>query len=56
MKAVTASKSELANQYGISVRTLAKWLENIPELVIDKNVRLLTPKQVKLIYEKLGEP
>jgi hypothetical protein len=56
MKATTASKSELANQYGISVKTLCKWLENIPELNIEKNARLLTPKQVGLIYEKLGEP
>ena len=50
-------KSELAELYGISSRHLRDMINRYPELK-EKigNEKLLTPKQVRLIFEFLGEP
>jgi hypothetical protein len=50
------SKGQLAQAYGVHVSTLNKWLKNIPDLNLMKGQRVLTPKQVRLIMEDLGEP
>ena len=51
-KALT--KKQLAIDYGVSYTTFLKWIKNIPELQLDPKQRLLTPKQIDIIYETLG--
>lgn len=51
------SKSEMAKAYGICVSTLNNWFARFPaEIVIDKKAKILTPEQVKMVYEKIGTP
>ena len=50
-----ATRSQLAKRYGVSPETFKKWLIKIPDLVLDSNDRLFTPKQVGIIIEHLGE-
>lgn len=52
----TFTKKELSKKYMVSYNTFISWLKNVPELNLMPNQRLLTPKQVSLIYEFLGEP
>ena len=54
IKAMT--KKELAIAYGIHISTLMKWLKEIPELNLTTYQKLLTPKQIQIIFEKLGAP
>lgn len=49
-------KSELAVEYGVSMTTMRKWINAIPNLNLSKNQRLLTPVQVDIIYAHLGSP
>ena len=56
MKAETASKTQLAIKYKVSYNTFIKWLRMIPELELNPKKRLLTPKQVQIVYNHLGEP
>lgn len=49
------NKSMLANAYGVSVQTLNKWLDMVPELEVRKGQRLFTPKQLSLISNHLGK-
>ena len=56
MKAETSTKTQLARQYKVHYGTFIKWLKMIPDLKLAKGQRLLTPKQVELIYKHLGEP
>jgi len=51
------SKSELKEMYGISAKTLSAWIKPFKEeLNIKSNQRLYTPKQIKIIFDKLGNP
>ena len=50
------TKKVLAEQYSVSVKTINNWLKPIKGLELKTNVRILTPKQVELIYKHLGEP
>jgi len=52
----TYSKSQLAKKYGVSYNTFKKWLIAIPEITITASKRLLTPKEVEIIYKYLGIP
>lgn len=52
----SATRTELAQRYGVSMPTFKKWLMLIPNLEIADNVRTLTPKQVEVIIKHLGEP
>ncbi len=56
MKAETATKTELARRYKVNYSTFTKWLKRVPDLKMDSKNRLLTPKQVRIIYDHLGEP
>jgi hypothetical protein len=56
MKASASNLTKLALLYQVHVNTLKKWLKDCPELNLDKRRRTLTPKQVKAIYDLLGEP
>jgi len=50
------TKKELSKKYKVSYNTFIKWLSNIPELKLFPNQRTLTPKQIEIIYNGLGEP
>jgi len=50
------TKRELALKYGVSYPTFLKWIRMIPQLSITNNRRLLTPKEIQIIYTVLGEP
>ncbi len=52
----TYSKSQLAKKYGVSYNTFKKWLKAIPEINIVPSKRLLTPRDVEIIYKNLGIP
>ena len=52
----TASKSELARLYKVHLNTFSKWLKSVPGLDLKRYQRILTPKQVQLVFEHLGEP
>ncbi|MEJ7821513.1 MAG: DUF4248 domain-containing protein [Chitinophagaceae bacterium] len=56
MKAETSTKTQLAKQYKVHYSTFIKWLQLIPDLNLSTKQRSLTPKQVQLIYNHLGEP
>lgn len=50
------SKAELCIIYGISRETLNTWLKPIESMLphYNKNCKVLTPAQVKVIFEELG--
>lgn len=50
------TKTNLAKEYGVSYPTFINWLKKIPELNLNPKQRILTPKQVTLIYKHLNEP
>jgi hypothetical protein len=54
MKPVT--KKQLAKKYLVSYNTFNRWLSQIPELNLQFRQRLLTPKQIELIFKVIGEP
>jgi response regulator of citrate/malate metabolism len=48
--------AELADMYGVSKKTLRKWLEPFQELIGQRNGFFYTIVQVKIIFDKLGLP
>lgn len=56
----TYTKSELAALYGISPKTLRGWMKKIRKQLHEtgyiKKQSILTPKQVKIIFEHLDPP
>lgn len=50
------SKKQLANMYGISDKTLASWLSPFIRKIGPYKGRMFTPKQIKTIFESIGEP
>jgi transposase len=53
MKKQAKSRQEVANEYGISAKTMARWLKK-EGLEISKG--LLTPKEQAIIYAAFGLP
>jgi hypothetical protein len=49
------TRTQLAQKYQVCLKTFNKMLAKIPDFVIDTKVRILTPKQVAVIIEHLGE-
>jgi hypothetical protein len=47
---------ELAQAYGVSSRTMIKWLTPFQERIGQRMGHTYTPKQVRTIYEALGWP
>lgn len=47
---------ELTSLYGVSPKTMRKWLQPHLESIGKKISIYYTVKQVKIIFEKLGEP
>ena len=53
----TMSKSELAQAYGVTRITFMSWLKPFKDQIGDTGrSKLLTPKQVAVIFEVLGRP
>lgn len=50
------TRTQIAQKYQVCLPTLNKMLSQIPDFVLDKSSRILTPKQVTIIFEHLGEP
>ena len=47
---------ELADAYGVTTHTMKAWIRPIKESLGDCIARMYNPKQIKMIYEFLGEP
>jgi transposase len=52
----TYSVKEVAGLYGISTKTLKKWLIPFEKEIGERRGYFYTPKQVKTIFDKLGLP
>jgi hypothetical protein len=50
------TKSQLANQYNVSRKTMSKWLEKLGSIGKPFNGYFFTPRQVNEIYQKLDSP
>lgn len=50
------TKKQLSKKYLVSYNTFNRWLTQIPDLQLHYRQRMLTPKQLELIYKALGEP
>ena len=50
------NRTQIAQKYQVCLPTFNKMLAKIPDFIWDKTLRVLTPKQVGLIFEHLGEP
>lgn len=50
------SKQELALLYNVGVRSVTTWLEPFTKEIGKRHGRYYTPKQVKVIFNKLGLP
>ncbi len=50
------SRTALAQRYDVCLNTFNKMLAKIPHFKIDKSTRVLTPKEISIIFEHLGEP
>lgn len=47
---------ELADLYGVSLKTMRTWLQPHIKSVGERRGKYYTAKQVRIIFEKLGEP
>ncbi len=50
------SKQELADLYGIGIKTFKKWLQPFEEEIGYQCGRYYTVRQVKIIFKRLGLP
>jgi hypothetical protein len=48
--------TELAALYGISIKTIKTWLKPHETIIGEKQGRYFTTLQVRMIFEKIGEP
>jgi len=59
-KLKTYTKKELRYMYNVHPNTLSNWLRDIEPTLIkfgyNRNQKLLTIKQVEIIFARLGEP
>ena len=62
MNCKSKSKSELAAEYGVSVKCFRNWLNNayvkqkLDEMNIPHHAHIIPPKGVQFIYDHFGEP
>ena len=52
----SASESELASAYNMDPRTFKKWLDPFRHKIGEYRCRRYSPRQVKIIFQCLGEP
>jgi transposase-like protein len=50
------SVKEVANLYGISGKILKKWLDDYEKEIGNRKGHFYNPKQMKIIFDKLGAP
>lgn len=50
------SIGELATMYGVSVRTMHTWLKPIQSMLGDLVGRYYNLRQIRIIFDELGEP
>ena len=50
------SVKEVANLYGVSGKILKKWLDDYEKEIGYRKGHFYNPKQMKIIFEKLGDP
>jgi uncharacterized protein YjcR len=50
------TQKELAGFYGVSPKTFRAWLLRHQQDVGERSSKYYTAKQVRIIFEKLGEP
>jgi DeoR/GlpR family transcriptional regulator of sugar metabolism len=56
-KVQSYSKKELCQLYKVSTVTFRKWIQHLAiEGKINVSKRIFTPKEVKIIFEEIGEP
>lgn len=48
--------SALAKKYDVSYSTFIKWTKQVPLLELTKGQRILTPKQISILFEYFGNP
>ncbi|MDL5051888.1 hypothetical protein QQ054_38440 [Oscillatoria amoena NRMC-F 0135] len=52
---VSKNLKTLAAEYGVSDKTMKKWLRSIPNLQVDnRKAKNYTPKEISMIYKHLG--
>ena len=51
-----ATTKELAAMYGVSPKTFRTWLRPHLESVGERKSRYYTSRQIRIIFERLGEP
>ncbi|MBK9935262.1 MAG: hypothetical protein IPP61_05015 [Cytophagaceae bacterium] len=56
MKIKATNRTAMASLYEVSLVTFNKWLMEIEDLKLDPKKRILSPKQVQIIVENLGDP
>lgn len=49
-------KYEVATEFQMSYNTFIKWIKDVPNLNLKKGQKLLSPKQILLIYSYYGNP
>jgi transposase len=49
-------RKEIQIRYGVSRKVFYNWLKEIKGLGLKRNQRILSPEQVRRIYEYLGTP
>jgi transposase len=52
----TATTKELAAMYGVSTKTFRTWLQPHQSALGERKSRYYTARQIRIIFEKLGEP
>lgn len=50
------NRTVMAQMYGVSYNTFKRWIKKIPNLQLSEGQRVLTPKQVEVIFDYLGRP
>ena len=55
-KVAPYTAKELAIKYGVSYKTLRSWLLPHMAEIGERTSKFFTAKQVRIIFEKLGEP
>jgi len=50
------TKLGMAKKYGVAYNTFNKWINRIPDIGLTPKQRILTPKQIEIIYRELGCP
>ena len=56
MKTFANTLTTVSRQYGVSRKTLKKWLLDYPQINLKKGTRVIPPKVVDQIYDCLGKP